>query len=463
MTDTAPRTLEYVPLDTVKPARWNPKSHEAQLIADSIAAHGFVTPMVVDDRTGELVAGHGRRDDLLARRAAGEDPPDGIVLTDDGVWTVPVVRGWRSRNKVQAEQFLVAENATGIAGGWRHTDLADRLGTWAERDQLAGTGYTPKSAEELLAGLRPTPKRPDPIVPDTPRRPVSKVGDVWLLGDGSRLMCGDSTNPDHMAKLMDGAQADLVFTSPPYNVDVEYDGHDDAALPWPEYRDFLAAVVAQCVAHLATGRAFCWNIGVYTTTVPYRQAVILEDAGLQFGRQLIWRKSGVPVPTWHFTLDQPVVRMLTPNWTHELVYLFTKGKLEKAGPAIIDGVLQHDVFDIAQAVSTRDLLTDTSKPYTGSKGNFDRRAQKEHPAVFPIALPRTFIGHLAAADEIVLEPFAGAGSTLLAAQQLGRRGYGMEKSAGYTDVACGRWQRTTGMVPVLERTGKPHDFKPAPD
>lgn len=74
---TTPRTLEYLPLDEIEVASWNPKQHEAQLIQDSIAEHGFVTPLVVDDRNGKLVAGHGRRDELLRARAAGEDPPDG--------------------------------------------------------------------------------------------------------------------------------------------------------------------------------------------------------------------------------------------------------------------------------------------------------------------------------------------------------------------------------------------------
>lgn len=455
-----PRWIEYVPLDSIKVAKWNPKQHEAQLIADSISEHGFVNAMVLDDRTGELVAGHGRRDELLRARAAGEDPPEGVTLGDDDTWLVPVQRGWRSKSKRQAEKYLVADNATTAAGGWDNVALAPRLEDWTAKDQLGGTGFTVASAEDVLAGLRPPPTRPDPIVPDTPVVPVSKPGDVWLLGD-CRLMCGDSTSADDMAVLMAGAAADLVVTSPPYNVDVEYQDHADEHAPWPEYRDFLTAVVTTCVAVMASGRAFIWNIGASVSTHPYRQGVMLEDAGLTFVRQLIWRKVGVPVPTWHFTIDNPVVRQLTPNWQHELVMFFAKGTIEKGtAPAVIDGLLEHDVFTINQASSTRDLATDKSKPYSGAS-NLDRRAQKAHPATFPIALPRTFIGHLAGPDEIVLDPFAGSGTTIIAAHQLGRRGYGMEKGPGYTDVACARWQAATGIVPVLERTGKPHDFQPA--
>lgn len=463
MTSSNPRWIEYQPLDDLSVARWNPKLHDAQLIGDSIGEHGFVNAVVVDERTGDLVAGHGRRDDLLARRAAGEDPPEGVMLGDGDVWLVPVQRGWRSKSKRQAEKYLVADNATTAAAGWDAVALAPRLEDWAAaRGGLKGSGFTPAAAKDLLqaaAGGEGT--RPDPEVPDQPKRPVSKVGDVWLLGDGCRLMCGDSTSSDDMAKLMAGEPADLVVTSPPYNVDVQYEEHDDQTLPWPEYRRFLLDVVNTASGVMAPGRAFVWNVGVSAGAYHYRQAVMLEDAGLQYVRQLVWKKVGVVVPTWHFTLDNPVVRQLTPNCQHEIVYLFANGPLERGGPAVIDGVLEHDVFTINQASSTRDLLTDTTKPYSGSVGNLGRRAQKEHPAAYPLALPRTFIGHLAGTDEIVLDPFAGSGTTLIAAHALGRRGYGMEKGRGYTDVACRRWQAATGLVPVLERTGKPHDFQPA--
>lgn len=457
-----PRTLEYLPLDEIQVADWNPKDHEAQLIQDSVAEHGFVTPLVLDDRSGKLVAGHGRRDELLRARAAGEDAPEGIVDEGDGRWLVPVVRGWRSRTKRQAEQFLVADNATSAAGGMDAAALAPRLEDWAERGQLKGTGYTPTAAKDLLASLRPPPRQSDPEVPDEPKRPVSKPGDVWLLGDGHRLMCGDSTSSDDMATLMAGEQADLVVTSPPYNVDVEYEDHDDKTLPWPEYRGFLLAVATTCMQVMASGRALVWNVGVPAGAYHYRQAVMLEDAGLQYVRQLIWRKVGVVVPTWHFTLDNPVVRQLTPNYQHEVVYLFAKGTtLERSTEAaVIDGVLEHDVFTINQASSTRDLLNDATKPYSGAS-NLDRRAQKEHPAPYPMDLPRTFIGHLADPGAIVLDPFVGSGTTILAAHALGRRGYGMEKGPGYTDVACRRWQAATGIKPVLERTGKARSFGPA--
>lgn len=459
-TTPKPRTLEYLPLDEIQVADWNPKDHESQLIQDSVAEHGFVTPLVLDDRSGKLVAGHGRRDELLRARAAGEEAPDGIVDEGDGRWLVPVVRGWRSRTKRQAEQFLVADNATSAAGGFDVAELAPRVSDWLDGGKLKGTGYTPRAAKDLLASVAPPPRQSDPEVPDEPVKPISKPGDVWLLGD-HRLMCGDSTSADDMAVLMNGEQADLVVTSPPYNVDVEYEDHDDKTLPWPEYRAFLSQVATVCIGVMASGRAFVWNVGVPAGAYHYRQAVMLEDAGLQYVRQLIWRKVGVVVPTWHFTLDNPVVRQLTPNYQHEVVYLFAKGQLERSTEAaVINGLLEHDVFTINQTESTRDLPNDVTKPHSGAS-NLDRRAQKAHPAAYPLALPRTFIGHLADPGAVVLDPFGGSGTTLLAAHALGRRGFCMEKGPGYTDVACRRWQSVTGVKPILERTGRARSFGPA--
>ena len=456
---TTPRTLEYVPLDSVEVAKWNPKDHDAAAIAASIREHGFVNPMVLDDRTGRLVAGHGRRDELLRARAAGEDPPEGVEVDAEGRWMVPVVKGWRSRTNDQADRYVVADNRTTELGGWVEDKLADRLAKWRENDKLDGIGWTPRGADELLAKFQDKPApRPDPEEAEPPAEPRSRRGDVWLLGE-HRLMCGDSTSAEDMAVLMAGQEADMVFTSPPYNVNVLYEDHDDRPMTWDEYRQFIAHVATVAAGVLAPGRAFVWNIGVSKTTYPHRQVVMLEGLGLTLHRQFVWQKVGVPVPTWHNTLDNPVTRNLSPNWQHEMVYVMAKGTLERGGPAIVDGTLEHDVFRVNQATSTRDLLNDASKPATGANNNLDRRANKEHPATFPVALVLPFVGHLADAGAIVLDPFMGSGTTMLAAHSLGRRACGMELSPGYADVACRRFEAATGIVPVLESTGEQVTFQ----
>jgi len=138
------RRTEYMPLAEVMRAPRNPKKHDAPLIAGSMARFGVVELPAIDERTGRLVAGHGRLDDWTARRAAGETPPDGIDTDPDtGDWLVPVTRGWASRSDADAEAYLVVSNQTTIAGGWEDENLAMLLADIrdADADLLALTGF----------------------------------------------------------------------------------------------------------------------------------------------------------------------------------------------------------------------------------------------------------------------------------------------------------------------------------
>lgn len=128
------RKLEYVSLVDVLPADKNPKEHHIDGIENSIGRFGYVSPMVMDDRTGKLVAGHGRLKTLLGMYTRGEDPPGGIVRSDTGQWLVPVVRGWSSRSDQDASGYLLADNRQTELGGWDEEALADLLREIAEVD-----------------------------------------------------------------------------------------------------------------------------------------------------------------------------------------------------------------------------------------------------------------------------------------------------------------------------------------
>jgi hypothetical protein len=148
------RWLELLPLDELlrRPAPRNPKKHLEQGIRESITRHGFVEAPTIDERTGRLVAGHGRLNDLAERHKAGEEPPEGVELSEDGTWMVPVQRGWASRTDQDAEAFVIAANALTIAGGWDEDMLAEMLRDYQdEPDWLAGTGYDEKSIVSFLA------------------------------------------------------------------------------------------------------------------------------------------------------------------------------------------------------------------------------------------------------------------------------------------------------------------------
>lgn len=154
---TQPRWVEYLPLDDIVYTPENPKLHDADGIAASVDRQGYVDPVIVDERTGLLVSGHGRCDDLKARRTDGNPPPDGILTDGTGTWLVPVYRGWASKNDADARAYVIGANALPPAGGWVEDTLTDWLvGLASEPSGLDGTGFTDDALAELLA-RRPLP------------------------------------------------------------------------------------------------------------------------------------------------------------------------------------------------------------------------------------------------------------------------------------------------------------------
>lgn len=145
------RRVEYQPLATIESALRNPKLHDQDGIRTSIDRFGLGELPLIDERTGRLVAGHGRLDDLAARRSAREDPPDGVRIDPaSGDWLIPVIRGWASRSDPEAEAYLVASNKLTTKGGWDDAELAQVLADLADQDLLALTGFTDAEIEKLI-------------------------------------------------------------------------------------------------------------------------------------------------------------------------------------------------------------------------------------------------------------------------------------------------------------------------
>lgn len=146
-----PRWTEYMALDDVLRAPRNPKNHNAQVIAASMARFGIVELPALDERTGRLVAGHGRLDDWEARRDSGEDPPEGVVTDEAGNWKVPVNRGWASRSDSDAEAYLIVSNRSTELGGWDEGGLADVLRDLRDEDLLEVTGFTDDDLQKITS------------------------------------------------------------------------------------------------------------------------------------------------------------------------------------------------------------------------------------------------------------------------------------------------------------------------
>lgn len=152
MTAEQRRWTEYLPLDSIEHAARNPKRHHTGLIEASISHHGLVESPTLDERTGRLVAGHGRINDLLRRKADGETPPDGVDIDPDtGDWLVPVQRGWASRSNADADAYLVVSNRSSELGGWENEGLADLLTDIRDSDErlLELTGYDQGDLDDL--------------------------------------------------------------------------------------------------------------------------------------------------------------------------------------------------------------------------------------------------------------------------------------------------------------------------
>lgn len=194
----AERTLEYIPLDELEPDERNPKAHDLDELRASLGRWGYTMPVMIDERTGKLVAGHGRRELLLDDHAHHRAAADGIRVLEDGRWAVPVIRGWASTDDLEAWGYLVADNRLPERGGWTLEKLAPNLAHLAATPGgLEGIGYDREQVDEIVARARqdeaPEPRTPADAVPPLPDEPVTKAGDVWLLGP-HRLVCGDSTS-----------------------------------------------------------------------------------------------------------------------------------------------------------------------------------------------------------------------------------------------------------------------------
>jgi hypothetical protein len=138
----AERRIEYVLLSTIEAAPRNPKQHAMSAIRASIDRFGLGELPLIDERTGRLVAGHGRLDDIAERHRAGQHAPDGVRLDDSGNWLVPVIRGWASRSDAEAEAYLVASNKLTTRGGWDNEALAEVLSDLSDQGLLELSGFT---------------------------------------------------------------------------------------------------------------------------------------------------------------------------------------------------------------------------------------------------------------------------------------------------------------------------------
>lgn len=429
MSTTNPRRLVYVSIDELTPADRNARLHDLPDLQAKMARFGFLDPIVIDERTGKIVGGHGRMETLQQARAAGLEAPEGIKVTKAG-WFVPTMQGWASKSDREAEAANIALNPSPNDPGFDQELLAEILGSLAKSNELEGTGHDAASLEALLEELNGPPPLPD----DTAHEPapdvvlISEPGDVWELGP-HRLIVGDATDPDVYARLMKGTDpTKIMLTDPPYGVELDHRwregvesnrqfGHARRPIENDDRSDWRE-VYAMTDASIA----YVWHAAKFAHIVLDG----LEDAGFEMRQQIIWRK------------DQASMGRSAYHWQHETCwYLVRKG----ATATWQAGRDQTTVWDAASPI------------HAFGQSEDDKTL---HPTQKPIAIyQRPLLNHTVK-GEVMFDPFCGSGTSLIACEHNGRVARVLEKDPEWADVICRRYQALTGQKP--KRGRKTVDF-----
>lgn len=381
--------VQQVKIEKVKPYDKNPRKNKTAVdyVANSIKEFGFQQPIVVD-KDMVVIAGHTRL--KAAKKLKLKEVP--VVIADN-------------LTEEQVKAYRLADNKTAEKAEWDFDLLTDELLSLQELDfdmEQFGFDFDFSEDEEAVED--------DNWEADVPEEPISKRGDIWVLGR-HRLMCGDSTDAADVALLMDGNKADMLLTDPPYNVDytgkaseletrkIENDKMEDSA-----FQDFLTSAFSNAAENMKAGGVFyIWHAD--SEGLNFR--VACKRAGFQVRQCLIWNKNSMVMGRQDY------------QWKHEPCLYGWK-----------DGASHLWASDRKQTT-----VLDFEKP---QKNNL-------HPTMKPIKLFDYQIKNNTKGDDIVLDLFGGSGTTIMAAEQNGRRGFVMEYDPKFVDVIVDRWEQFTGM------------------
>ncbi len=398
---------KLVPIAELKPYKRNRNNHppeQIERLAKLIKNHGLRHPVIVSKLSGEVIAGNGRLD-ALKRLGVKKVPVDFQEFTD-----------------ADAEYaFSVSDNAVAL---WAELDLSGinadipDLGPF-DIELLGIKNFEIEVADK--EGLTDEDAIPEKVEPRT------KLGDIYQLGP-HRLMCGDSTSPDDLSRLLGDCRADMVFCSPPYGVGLDYNGYDDSFTNTRQVvEDVLTAVSVFVDGYI------CLNWGdivsgrvINKTEFPSQFSwlpiydEILRRCGFFLWGQRIWAKPHARVSApWSASSNRPVT-----DW--EYLFTWSNGKQvrKERGDDSHFGVID-----------------------TGSSSQTD--TLDKHPGAFPVMVADRMVTTHTKHGGRVLEPFCGTGTTLIACEKSGRNGYGMEIDPHYCDIAVARWEQFTGQKAEL--------------
>jgi DNA modification methylase len=407
----------YRPVGALKPdprnARTHPKRQIEQLVR-SIREFGFTNPLLIDE-AGVLIAGHGR---LRAAKEVGlvEVPTIALVGLSD----------------VQKKALRLADNKIALNAGWDleilKLELED-IGTVDVEFDLTVTGF---SSGEIDVVLKAANDPDDEIIPAVPSEPRTRLGDVWVLGE-HRLGCGDGRDVDFLRRVVGPDVAiDAAFLDPPYNVKIN--GHANAAgrhrefvmasgeMSTVEFRRFLSETLGAAAQVSRDG-------AVHFVCMDWRHMDDLGRAAQEAYSGLlnvcVWNKSNAGMGSLYRS-------------KHELVFVYKVGAASHFNAVELGkhGRNRTNVWDYASVNSM-----------AGSR----REDLALHPTVKPVALVADALQDVTKRGDLVLDMFSGSGTTMIAAERIGRRFRGCDIDPAYVDVAVDRWSQLTGRAAVLKR------------
>lgn len=447
------RRIEYVDIDSVEEFEGNPKDHRIDLLTDSIYRFGFTEPLLLDERTGLLISGHGRLTTIRKMRDEGQEPPEGISI-EGGSWAIPVVKGWASRSDEDAKAALIALNKTSEIGGWVDEDLLVMLDELAEIDTgLVGVGFDDDSIEQLRRDLenlskvqefddeveRPSADEADDtfLEPDLDEEAITRPGDVWMLGP-HRLVCGDSQDQSVVDLAVVGGVVDMVWTDPPYGVAigdknkwldsfgtgnksgrVKKNLENDAGLSEDELEQFLGNSLGN--AFQVTKPGGVWQVAAPPGPLHLIFGRVLNDLG-------VWRQT---------------IQWVKNNSTFSPLGVHYHWKAEPIFHGWKPGAASQGPLD-----RTQTTVWEIDRPQKSA----------DHPTMKPVALVQRGIENHTDPGQLIYDPFLGSGTTLLAAEVSGRVCAGVELSPNFCDVICRRYQELTGNLPIRQGEDSGTDF-----
>lgn len=416
----------HLPVASLRPYSRNARTHSQKQIAQiaaSIKTFGFNNPVLID-KDGVIIAGHGR---VAAAKSLGLE-------------SVPVIR-LEHMSEAQKRAYILADNKLAEKAGWDSDILAIELQNLMEYDldfDISITGFEMPEIDVLISGPSSKPEKADPLdaVPAVAQTSVTRPGDIWQIGP-HRLICGNALERDTYTRLLDGEQAQMVFTDPPYNVPI--DGHvsglgklqhrefamASGEMSKSEFTGFLRAVFGNLAAASVNG-------AIHFVAMDWRHMAEVLEASQGTYSELknlcIWAKSNGGMGSLYRS-------------QHELFFVFKSGTAAHINNVELGkhGRYRTNVWSYAGVNAfgaTRD----------------DDLAM--HPTVKPVALAADAILDCSKRKAIVLDAFAGSGTTLVAGHKTGRRGYGIELDSLYCDVIVRRLSKASGLQAIHAETGR---------